>query len=192
MLVTELDIALDVGGKLDAIGVSWLIGGSVASSLLGEPRATADVDLVADLRERHVSRLCAALAPDYYVDEDVVRWAVATRRSFNAIHQATITKVDVFCAKDDELSHEQFARRLVLEVRGHAVPLSSAEDIIIQKLLWFEAGGRVSDRQWRDALGVLRVRAGTLDLEYLQRHAGNQGLTDLLRKLLGESRRDMD
>src|SRR6266700_250535 len=100
MLVTELDLALDVGRHLDAVGARWCIGGSVASSLHGVPRATLDVDLVADLREPQVAPLCAALIGDYYVDEDTCRWAVETRRSFNAIHQATMMKIDIFCAKD--------------------------------------------------------------------------------------------
>jgi tRNA nucleotidyltransferase/poly(A) polymerase len=65
MLIGELEVALDVGQKLDSLGVTWLVGGSVASSILGEPRATADVDLVADLRGRHVSALFAALVDTY-------------------------------------------------------------------------------------------------------------------------------
>jgi hypothetical protein len=65
MLIGELEVALDVGQKLDTLGVTWLVGGSVASSILGEPRATADVDLVADLRGRHVGALFAALVDTY-------------------------------------------------------------------------------------------------------------------------------
>jgi hypothetical protein len=61
MLLGELEIALHVGKQLDALGVTWLVGGSLASSILGEPRATADVDLVADLRGLHVKPLFAAL-----------------------------------------------------------------------------------------------------------------------------------
>jgi hypothetical protein len=74
VLLGELDVALDVGRQLDALGVIWLVGGSVASSILGEPRATSDVDLVADLRGRHVAPLFAALVETYYIDEDATRW----------------------------------------------------------------------------------------------------------------------
>jgi hypothetical protein len=65
MLITELGLAVDVGRHFDALGVRWLVGGSVASSILGLPRATLDIDLVADLRGVHVSALYDALIADY-------------------------------------------------------------------------------------------------------------------------------
>lgn len=183
MLVTELDLALDVGRHLESVGAPWLIGGSVASSLLGLPRATLDVDLVADLRAPQVEPLCAALIAEYYVDRDTCRWAVDTRRSFNAIHQATMIKIDVFCAKDDALSRAELTRRLVLDVGGKSVPVCSPEDIILQKLLWFVAAGG-SERQWNDALGVVQTRRDQLDRGYLDLHAEERGITELLERLL--------
>jgi hypothetical protein len=183
MLITEIELAIDVGQHFDALGVRWHVGGSVASSILGVPRTTVDIDLVADLRAPHVTPLVTALLPAYYVDEDTVRWAVSTRRSFNAIHQASAIKVDVFCARDDALGREELARRLMLELRGKPVPVASAEDIILEKLVWHrEAGG--SERQWRDAQGVVEVRRDLLDVAYLRRHAALLDLTDLLEALL--------
>ncbi len=184
MLLAEIDAALGVGAALDALAVPWLIGGSVASSLLGVPRATADVDLVADLRDRHVHPLFEALVGAYYLDEEVVRWAVATRRSFNAIHLESLTKVDVFCGGDDALSREEIDRRISLVVGERTIPVATAEDIVLQKLLWYVAGGRVSDRQWQDVLGVVRVNAGALDLAYLRRHAVAHGIDELLERAL--------
>lgn len=186
MLITELEVAFEVGGHLDALGVTWLIGGSVASSLLGEPRATADVDLVADVRERHIASLCRRLGAGYYIDESVVRWAVETRRSFNVIHNVSITKVDVFCSKDDELARQELARRLILDIDGRTLPVASAEDVIVQKLLWYEDGGRVSERQWRDALGVLRVRGDSIDEAYIEKHTTARGLAELWTRLCAE------
>jgi len=185
MLVSEIDLAIDVGKYLDALGVRWHIGGSVASSILGVPRTTVDIDLVADLRDRHVTPLVAALLPAYYVDEATVRWAVSTRRSFNAIHEATAIKVDVFCAKDEPLGREKLDRRIILELHGNRVPVASAENIILEKLVWYrEAGG---SEQWGDARGVVQVRRESLDLTYLRRHAATLGLDEALERLLGES-----
>jgi len=106
-VVTDLEVAHDLGAKLDALGIPWVIVGSVASSLLGEPRATADVDLVADLRGTQVREFCRSIEEAYYVDEETARWAASTRRSFNVIHQATVAKVDIFCCKADPLSRAQ-------------------------------------------------------------------------------------
>ena len=183
MLVTELDLAIDVGRHLDAVGATWCIGGSVASSLFGIPRATLDVDLVADLRMPHVGPLCAALSQSYYVDEDTCRWAVQTRRSFNAIHTETMIKIDLFCSKDDALSRAELARRVLLDIGGRSVPVCTPEDIILQKLLWFvESGG--SERQWNDARGVVQTRREQLDRKYLDDNAAAHGLTELLARLL--------
>jgi hypothetical protein len=184
MLVDDISIALDFGRHFDALGVVWLVGGSVASSLLGEPRATDDVDLVADLRLQHVGPLCARLVEAYYVDEDVMRWAVKTRRTFNAIHFESTIKVDIYCSTNDALSRTQLERRLFVPIGGERIPVYSAEDIILRKLMWFEQGGRVSDRQWRDLLGVVTVHRGKLDRPYLDGHARDLGLTELLVKLL--------
>lgn len=81
-----IQITLRVAAILDDLGVPYLVGGAVASSILGEPRATEDIDVVADLRGEHVAALLSALQPESYVGEKAVADAVATRRSFNVIH----------------------------------------------------------------------------------------------------------
>ena len=58
---------------------------------------------------------------------------------------------------------------------------------MIHKLRWYRMGGGVSDRQWRDVLGVLKVGAGALDRGYLNRVAGDLGLADLLARALSEA-----
>jgi hypothetical protein len=186
MLLGELEVALDVGRQLDALGITWLVGGSVASSILGEPRATADVDLVADLRGPHVSALFAALVETYDIDEDATRVAVRTRGAFNVIQLASMTKVDIYCSRDEPLAREELARRIFVDVDGQRLPCASAEDIILQKLMWFVEGGGVSDRQWRDIRGVIRVQGAALDRTYLERHAASHGCSTLLHRALNE------
>jgi hypothetical protein len=188
VLITELGLAVDVGRHLDALGVRWLVGGSVASSILGLPRATLDIDLVADLRGAHVTALYDALINDYYVDRDTMRWAVSTRRSFNAIHQVSMIKVDVFCAGNDPLSRGELERRVFVDLEVGRVPICSSEDIILQKLVWWrEAGG--SERQWRDAIGVVQIRGAELDRAYMDAHAAELGLADLMARLFEEASR---
>lgn len=64
----------------------------------------------------------------------------------------------------------------------------SPEDVILQKLRWYDAGQRISERQWRDVLGVLKVRAGTLDEGYLRQQAADAGLGELLEQALDDAR----
>jgi hypothetical protein len=185
VLIPDLEVVLDIGARLDVLGIPWAVVGSVASSVFGEPRATADVDLVADLRGIHVKKFCAAIASEYYVDEGTAAWAASTRRSFNVIHQGTMVKLDIFCCKDDPLSREQLRRRVFERVdeEDHKIPFTAPEDIILQKLLWMRELGH-SEKQWRDALGVLRVRWDELDRDYLEQRARDNDLADVLAKLL--------
>ena len=58
---------------------------------------------------------------------------------------------------------------------------------MLAKLQWYRDGGGVSDRQWNDVLGVLKVQGATLDRAYLEEWARELGLTDLLRRALEDA-----
>jgi len=61
---------------------------------------------------------------------------------------------------------------VTLRVTEVSAKFASPEDTILSKLEWHRLGGEVSDRQWGDILGVLKTRAGELDLDYLRKWAG--------------------
>lgn len=190
-LAEVLEVTLRVTRLLEDLGVTYLVGGSVASSLHGVPRSTHDVDLVAALTEEHVEPLLAVLGPDYYVSPEALRDAVRTKRCFNLIEQRTVTKIDVFVLGTDALSLFEMQRReeIALDDTGtEKLVVASAEDIVLQKLHWFRLGGETSERQWRDAQGVLKVQGQRLDLEYLRERASQADLTDLLYRALAEAK----
>lgn len=184
-------VTLQITGLLEQFGIPYLIGGSVASIVHGEARLTNDLDLVADLRESQVAALVKALEAEFYVDDRAIQRAIRERSSFNLIHLATMFKVDVFIHRQDDWAHEQMRRsvsKLLLEGDDSTMRwVSSAETMILQKLLWFRKGGEVSDRQWRDVLGMLKVQAGRLDFDYLKQWAVALQISDLLEKSLQES-----
>jgi hypothetical protein len=183
-------VLLHVAALLERIGTPYFLGGSLASSLLGEPRSTVDIDLAIVLRSADVPALIAALGTEFYVDEGAAQDAVARRSSFNAIHQPTVLKVDFFVLGDAPFDRAQLTRRRLspeLAASGRRVFVSSAEDLILRKLDWYRQGGGVSDRQWRDVLGVLKVQGERLDLEHLRRWAGPLDLSDLLEQALAEA-----
>jgi len=184
-----LAVALEVTDALDGCGIRYTIGGSLASSFSGEPRASIDVDIVVDLTEDAVDAFVAALGGDFYADADSLRCAVRERSTVNLIHQTSGVKIDLFVA-GTALEERQLERRLRAQV-GWApdrfVYMHSPEDILLQKLEWFRRGGEVSDRQWRDVLSILIVQRGRLDESYLRSVAAECGLTDLLERTQREA-----
>jgi hypothetical protein len=176
---------------LDRSEIQYSIGGSVASSTHGIPRATMDVDLVADIKPDQVHDLVEALLGQFYADADMIREALSRGRSFNLIHYATAYKFDVFPLRKDDYSRVEFGRRAFTEIRSFGpepleCAIATAEDTILRKLEWYRAGGETSERQWSDLRGVLKVSGPRLDLGYLRHWAPYLKVEDLLERLLAE------
>lgn len=188
MVVAEpIQVALYVADALESCGISYLVGGSVASSITGEPRSTLDVDLVVDMSVRQVEPFVMALGDEFYADSDSLRRAIREKKSANLIHQVTSIKVDLFFAGRTSLDTQQMKRRervLVLSNPDRYLYVYTAEDIVLQKLLWYRDGGEVSDQQWRDVLGILRVQGDRIDTTYLRHNAPVLGVSDLLERAL--------
>lgn len=188
-----LDALTPVVEALEHLGVQYHIGGSIASSYYGAGRSTLDVDLVADLTSRHVLAFVAHLSGDYYADAAMVTDAIQRRSSFNVIHLATMMKIDVFILKEGTFDRIAFSRvqedTLSSEPGAKLFTLASPEDVVLRKLEWYKAGGEVSERQWNDVLGVLKVQGAVLDLDYMGHWAGELGVEELLERAWQEAGR---
>jgi hypothetical protein len=185
-----LDALLEVSQTLEAMGLEYAVGGSVASSIFGEPRSSADADLLVALPRSRMVELVQRLEPSFYVSEDAVRDAVARNASFNAIHLASMYKVDLFVAGPSALDREQLARRITVDLGAFPARrtwVTAPENLVLRKLDWYRLGGGLSELQWRDILGVLKVQGSALDLEYMRRLAGGAGLSDLLERAVAET-----
>jgi hypothetical protein len=182
------DVAVRVARALDQAGVEYVVGGSVASSAHGEPRATRDIDFAVLLTESTIAALIAALGPDFAVDEQMLLEAVRAGRTANIFYLPFFTKIDLFVRGTGEYDRAEFSRRVEIEpAPGERVHASSPEDCLLWKLRWFRRGGEVSDQQWRDVLGLLRISGDRMDHEYLLRWAGPHGVTDLLERALAQA-----
>ena len=185
-----IEVTLAVAAVLERLGIGYVVGGSLATSLHGVPRATLDVDIVADLRMSQVQDFVAALETDFFIDADMVRDAVRRRATFNILHLATMFKVDVFVAGSDELLASEMTRKQRVRIAEDPpveVFVATAEDMVLQKLLWYRAGGGVSDRQWGDVLGVIQTQGDRLDFGYLQLWAERKEIVELLKRALAEA-----
>ena len=183
-------LALHLATVFDRLRIRCAVGGSLASSVFGEPRATEDVDFVADVRLHDVAPLVEALRDEFYVDEAAVRRAVERRSSFNLINLASARKVDVFVPSADalygrQLTHSRTVR--VSDTPGDDLPMLSPEDVVLQKLAWYRKTGEASERQWRDVLGILKVQGDRLDWKDLLDVADAAGLRTLLDRARAEA-----
>ncbi len=184
MLSEPLLVVARLARTFEDLGIRYVVGGSLASSLYGIPRATQDVDLVAEIELPHVEAITSALAGEFYVNAGMIRDAIRRRASFNVIHLATMFKADVFIPRGDAWSHEELSRarfeQFDTTVGRVTIRFASAEDTLLHKLTWYRLGNEVSDRQWGDVLGLLKVQSGSLDREYLEHWARLLNISDLL------------
>ena len=172
---------------LEGLGIRYLIGGSLASTIYGMVRMTQDSDIVADLKLEQVNSFTAALVKDFYIDEEMIFQAIVQRSSFNLLHRTSFFKIDIFIPKMRPFTEQQFARaqRQVLSLEPPVEAfVCSSEDTVLAKLEWYRMGGEVSYRQWRDVLGIIEVQGAALDLVYLRRWAMELEIADLFERAL--------
>ena len=185
-----IEVTVQVTGVLEELGVPYIISGSLASTLYGLVRTTQDSDIVAEMRSEHIQPFVRALQNEFFADEEMIANAVHDNSSFNIIHRETMFKVDVFIPKPRPFQKSQLARAqrqtFNLEPRVSA-NFASAEDTILSKLEWYRLGGEVSERQWRDILGVLKIKETELDLDYLHEWASKLKVNDLLERARKEA-----
>jgi hypothetical protein len=191
VLAEPIQITKRITKTFERLGISYFVSGSLASSLHGIPRATQDVDIVADIRKEQINFLVTALKDEFYIDAEMIKEAIIRNASFNVLHLATMFKVDIFILKGDKLSKEEIDRRKQYPVSddpSDCLFLASAEDVILHKLYWYKKGGCVSERQWNDVLGVLQVQSEQLDRTYLINGAQQRGVSELLERALEEAK----
>ncbi len=171
---------------LDAIGIRYVVVGSLASSAHGVYRSTADGDLLARVAPPHGKLLAAALGKNWYADENEIERAIRGGRSFNLIHIPTALKIDIFPVTT-EFHATQLGRATVITVfpndEAPQFPVASPEDILLAKLQWFQAGGEVSEKQWGDISGILATNP-SLDFAYVKFWAQRLGVGQLLARAL--------
>jgi hypothetical protein len=185
-----VEVTLKVTAVFEKLGVRYLIGGSLASTLHGMVRTTQDSDIITEMRPEHIQPFVAALQSEFYIDEEMIAESIQRNSSFNIIHRESMFKVDVFIPRPRPFLQSQLVRaqRQTFPYETEiSAKFASPEDVILAKLEWYRMGGEVSERQWRDILGVLKTRAGELDFDYLRKWAKELKVSDLLERADGEA-----
>jgi hypothetical protein len=185
--VTPLETLRYVIEVLDSHEIEYMITGSVASSLQGEPRATHDLDVVVAVQAKDAAALVEDFSrPRFYLDEQAILEAINTGGMFNAISLEDGDKVDFWMLTTDPFDASRFARRVNVEVFGIPLKVSSPEDTILAKLRWSKMSGG-SEKSFIDALRVYEVQISGLDHAYLETWAERLGVLELWTRLQAEA-----
>jgi len=185
--MSQSELLKKVVAVLEATNTPYMLTGSYASSLQGEPRLTHDVDLVVAITPSAVRSLLLAFpAPDYYLDETSIADAIARKSQFNLLDVVGGDKVDFWMLTDDPFDQSRFARRYVEAFEGQQLHVSRPEDTILMKLRWADMSGG-SEKQFGDALSVYELQLPSLDLAYIERWARALKLTDFWERLKREA-----
>jgi hypothetical protein len=171
----------------EKLGINYLIGGSLASGIHGEPRFTRDADLLADIKSEHIDPLYNMLAPEFNIAKEAIQDTLRYRSSFCVIHFQSLFKVDIFVPKPRQFDEQQFQRRSLHVMTTNPerrAYVATAEDTILAKLEWYRLGNEISEQRWRDILGIFKANQGGLDVHYMESTAKQLGVLDLLHRLL--------
>ena len=171
--------------NLLASGIPYMVTGSYASTLYGDPRATNDVDLIIEPTVGQIEDFVKLLEEHEYVSVETAKTAVATNSMFNVIDTDSGWKVDFIIRKSRDFSIEEFRRRKAVDVMGAEIFVVSPEDSILSKLEWSKKSQSV--RQLRDVESVAMVQWKNLDIEYLKRWARELLVEDELNQILEQA-----
>jgi len=164
--------------RLDAMGASYLVTGSVAATLYGEPRVMHDIDLIVELSAANRGALPHSFPEtDFYLPPpDVVRLESerAGRGHFNIIHHASGLKADIYLVGDDELHNWAFRNARRYSVGGLEVQVAPPEYVITRKLEFYREGG--SPKHVRDIRSMLSLSSNLIDRATLEDWIHRRGL----------------
>jgi len=177
-MLTELDILKDVTGKLDKIGIQYMLTGSLAMSYYAQPRMTRDIDLVVEILPEFIGRIEQVFKKEYYLSAESIRDAIDKEFMFNLIHIDSAVKIDCIVRKNQKYRLVEFDRRNKIKVEDLEIFIVSIEDLIISKLLWAKDSN--SEMQIKDVRNLL---AKNYDKKYVELWAKELDIYELLTEI---------
>lgn len=147
---------------LEQARVPYMLSGSLSSMYYSFPRATTDADFVLDIGSSQLSELSGLLGPAFRIDPQA-SFETVTGTTKNVVEViGTPFIIELFRLSSQPFDQARFARRVQVKLLDRMVWLPTAEDVIVQKLVW----NRPKDRE--DLIGVIAAQRTELDVSYIR------------------------
>lgn len=180
--MTQEEVLKIVISALEDNNIPYMLTGAAAVNYYGRPRLTHDIDIIVNIEKRHIQGIVDVFQQEFYVSSEGIEDAIKHRTAFNIIHNETGLKIDFWMLTDEEYDKRRFSRREKQVIFDREMYISSAEDIILIKLLWYKKS--TSERHIIDAKGILQVQGGSVDNNYLTKWAEKLTVKEILKELL--------
>ncbi|MGD8778968.1 MAG: hypothetical protein PVH88_08400 [Ignavibacteria bacterium] len=145
--------------------IQFVISGSVASIVYGDPRVTHDIDLVVDISKSQIDQLIFnfPLEQFYLPPKDVLNLEVnrENRGHFNIIHNETGFKADVYLCGSDKFLKWAIDNAQIIKFNDNDFPIAPIEYVIIKKLEFYKEGK--AQKHLNDIVAMLRESKELID-----------------------------
>lgn len=167
--------------------IRYMVTGSVASIMYGEPRMTHDIDLVVMLTHDDISELPTLFSQEsfYLPPEEVIKIEAArtSRGHFNIIHNETGYKADVYIMGNDPVQIWGFKNRQKLKLNEEDIWLAPPEYVIVKKLSYWEEGGH--EKHIHDIEAMLEIQGDNISEKDVLENLPSEALRNKFTELLG-------
>lgn len=179
--------------RLDLHKIEYIVTGSVASIVYGEPRLTHDIDLVIFLRSTQIDDLISAFPLTLFYcppKEIILNESKRTNRGhINLIHHNTGFKCDIYFAGKEDIQLWALQNKRIIHFLGKNLPLAPAEYVIVKKMEFFQEGN--SQKHLNDIVSILRHSLNIIDMELLNRFLAIKKLEKLWKEAKALAHLDM-
>ena len=163
----QFDVIKWLVSKLENAGINYFITGSIASTYHGIPRFTHDIDIVVTLKKNDIDSILNLFKNDGYISREGVGKAFQGTGMFNFIHDRTGMKIDFWLDRGEPFTKSCFARTQKITIsEGFMAVMASPEDVLLHKVYWNKL--TPSERQIRDAQGIITIQGARLDIAYIK------------------------
>lgn len=174
----EANLFLVFLDPINKSNLSYMVTGSVASIIYGEPRMTHDIDIILELHAENVENFINLFPKEefYCPPQEVIKTEIAreTRGHFNIIHHKTGFKADIYPFGQDELHKWAMLKRKEVKIGQSNISIAPPEYVIIRKLQYYKEGG--STKHLRDINRMFALSGESIDKSVLNQMISNYAL----------------